>query len=67
MTEEEALRHERDEFLQQRNRYAQLAYNLAEHIKLQQRSPLKRLTYPKHIMGQMDLARGLGGYEWPVR
>jgi hypothetical protein len=67
MTAEENIKRERDEFLEQRNRYAQLAYNLAEYIKAQQRTPLVRVTCPPHIMAQIAMARGEIKYEFPVR
>lgn len=54
----------RDEFQASRDRYANIAGQLAEYIRAEHGRPV---TYPHEAMHQMDVAHGLIGYEWPDR
>ncbi len=58
-------RQQRDEFLQQRNSVRQIAFKLAEHAKMINKK-WPDLPYPHSLIKKIDLARGVGAYEFPV-
>jgi hypothetical protein len=71
LIETKRLRAQNEEFVQQRNRSYQLAYDLAAALK--NIGPLRCRVSPEIwkktelAIKQMKLARGIGGYEFPVR
>ncbi len=61
----QVARQHRDEFHAQRDRIRQIAFGLTEHCKMiNKRWP--DLPYPHTLIKKVDLARGIGNYEFPV-
>jgi hypothetical protein len=65
----ENTKQERDEFLAARNRYANIAGQLAEYIRSNMHGIICKggPMYPTEAMRQMDQAQGRIKYEWPTR
>ncbi len=61
----EVAKRQRDEFLQQRNNMRQIAFKLYEHAKMINKK-WPDLPYPHTLIKKIDLARGIGSYEFPV-
>jgi hypothetical protein len=60
------VRQQRDEFLQQRNSARQLACDLAEYVKDPIKAVIKGIPSKTALLAKIDLARGIGGYDFPV-
>jgi hypothetical protein len=62
----EIARKQRDEFRVQRDSMRQIAFGLAEHCKMIHKK-WPNIDYPHTLIKKVDLARGIGAYEFPVR
>lgn len=72
MTPEETMelentKQERDEFLDSRNRYANIAHQLADYIQNAALVVNAHVPYPHEAMKQIEIAKGKHGYQWPTR
>ena len=55
-----------NEFLDQRDRYAQIMYALHDYIKGTLSNDVReQRPFPEEAMEQVDIAKGLLRYEWP--